>query len=84
LQKLSLNGVRVPDDIALVGFDDLDWAGAAVIPLSSVRQQRGRLGRRAVQLLMDELLNPDTHVHMHEELEPKLIIRNSSSSVIQS
>ncbi len=83
LQKLSLNGVRVPEDIALVGFDDLDWAGVAVIPLSSVRQQRGRLGQRAVQLLMDELLNPDTHVHTHEELEPKLIIRDSSSPLVQ-
>lgn len=79
LQRLSLGGVRVPDDIAIVGFDDLEWAGAAVIPLSSVRQQRERLGRRAVQLLMDELLNPETHVHMHEELEPKLIVRNSSA-----
>jgi LacI family transcriptional regulator len=80
MQKLSLHGVRVPEDIALVGFDDLEWAGAAVIPLSSVRQQREQLGRRAVQLLMDELLNPETHVHEHEELEPTLIVRNSSAA----
>lgn len=79
LQKLSLNGVRVPEDIALVGFDDLSWAGAAVIPLSSVRQQREQLGRRAVQLLMDEVLNPDTHIHVHEELEPSIIVRESSA-----
>jgi LacI family transcriptional regulator len=79
MQSLSLSGVRVPEDIALVGFDDLEWAGAAVIPMSSVRQQREQLGRRAVQLLMDEVLNPETHVHVHEELEPTLIVRNSSS-----
>jgi LacI family transcriptional regulator len=79
MQSLSLNGVRIPEDIALVGFDDLEWAGAAVIPMSSVRQQREQLGRRAVQLLMDEVLNPETHVHVHEELEPTLIVRNSSS-----
>ncbi|MGV8894878.1 MAG: LacI family DNA-binding transcriptional regulator [Rhodoglobus sp.] len=79
MQKLVLGGVRVPDDIALVGFDDLGWAGAAVIPLSSVRQQREQLGRRAVQLLMDEVLNSETHVHEQEELEPELVIRNSSS-----
>jgi LacI family transcriptional regulator len=78
LQRLTLGGVRVPDDIALVGFDDLEWAGAAVIPLSSVRQQREKLGRRAVQLLMDELLSAD-HVHVHEELEPELVIRESSA-----
>ncbi len=78
MQRLALRGVRVPEDIALVGYDDLVWAGAAVIPLSSVGQQREHLGRRAVQLLMDELLSPETHVHVHEELQPKLVIRNSS------
>lgn len=79
MQKLALHGVRIPEDIALVGFDDLEWAAAAVIPLSSVRQQREQLGRRAVQLLMDELLSSETHVHVHEELTPKLIVRNSSA-----
>jgi LacI family transcriptional regulator len=79
MQQLALHGVRIPEDIALVGFDDLEWAGVAVIPLSSVRQRREQLGRRAVQLLMDELLNPETHVHAHEELEPELVVRNSSS-----
>ena len=79
MQKLTLSGVRIPDDIALVGFDDLEWAGAAVIPLSSVRQQRELLGRRAVQLLMEELLSSDVHVHTHEELEPTLVVRNSSA-----
>jgi LacI family transcriptional regulator len=83
MQKLALHGVRVPEDVALVGFDDLEWAGAAVIPLSSVRQQREELGRRAVQLLMDELLSPGTHVHVHEELAPKLVVRNSSSPRLQ-
>ena len=82
MQRLTLHGVRIPEDIALVGFDDLEWAGAAVIPLSSVRQQRDQLGRRAVQLLMDELLSPETHVHSHEELEPKLMIRSSSSLLL--
>ena len=79
MQRLALNGIRVPDDIALVGFDDLAWAGAAVIPLSSVRQQREELGRRAVQLVMDEVLNAETHVHVHEEFQPELVVRNSSS-----
>lgn len=83
MQRLALHGVRVPEDIALVGFDDLEWAGAAVIPLSSVRQQREKLGRRAVQLLMDELLSTDRHVHVHEELEPTLVIRNSSAPARQ-
>ena len=80
MQKLALAGVRVPEDIAIVGFDDLGWASASVIPLSSVRQERAQLGRRAVQLLMDEVLNPETHVHVHEELVPTLVVRNSSST----
>jgi LacI family transcriptional regulator len=71
------HGVRVPDDLAIVGFDDIDFAAAAAVPLSSVRKPPFALGRRSAQLLLDEARNPD---HRHEQtlFEPPLVVRESS------
>ncbi|GAA1859341.1 LacI family DNA-binding transcriptional regulator [Microbacterium koreense] len=78
LQELALHGVRVPDDIALVGFDDLDWASRSTVPLSSVRQPRELLGRTAVRMILDEIEQGADHVHEHVNFAPELIIRESS------
>ncbi len=79
LQELVLHGVRVPDDIAIVGFDDLEWASAATVPLSSVRQPRDELGRTAVRMILDEIEQGAAHVHEHVSFAPELIVRESSS-----
>ncbi|WP_350348085.1 LacI family DNA-binding transcriptional regulator [Agromyces sp. G08B096] len=55
LQALVMLGtVRVPDDIALIGYDDIDFAAAAVVPLSSIRQPAALIGYTAVDLLLKE------------------------------
>lgn len=79
LQELSLHGIRVPEDVAIVGFDDLEWAGAATVPLSSVRQPRDLLGRTAVRMVLDEIEQGSSHVHEHVLFRPELVIRESSS-----
>ena len=45
LQQCVTLGLRVPDDLAIVGYDDIDFAAAAAVPLTSVRQPRVQLGR---------------------------------------
>jgi LacI family transcriptional regulator len=77
LQEMVRHGVRVPDDFAIVGYDDIDFAAAAAVPLSSVRKPRQELGRRAAELVLDEARNPG---HRHEQLlfEPQLVVRQSS------
>jgi LacI family transcriptional regulator len=77
LQEMVRHGVRVPDDMAIVGYDDIDFAAAAAVPLTSVRKPRYELGRRAAEMLLDEARNPD---HRHEQLvfEPQLVVRESS------
>lgn len=79
LQELSLHGVRVPEDVAIVGFDDLEWASAATVPLSSVRQPRALLGTTAVRMILDEIEQGSAHVHEHVIFPPELVIRESSS-----
>ena len=54
LQGLTTGGVRVPHDIALIGYDDIDFAATAAVPLTSVHQPREQLGRTAAQLLLEE------------------------------
>ncbi|WP_423494630.1 LacI family DNA-binding transcriptional regulator [Microbacterium esteraromaticum] len=83
LQALSFGSqVRVPDDIALVGYDDIDFAAAAVVPLSSVRQPARLIGWTAVDLLLKELEAPDSAGSVR--FRPELIARSSSAAVLDS
>ncbi len=68
-------GVRVPDDVAVFGFDDLDAARVAEPPLSSVTQHPEELGREAVRIALRLLEHPDGAVH--EVLPVPLAIRRS-------
>jgi LacI family transcriptional regulator len=77
LQEMVRHGVRVPDEFAIVGYDDIDFAAAAAVPLSSVRKPRQDLGRRAAELLIDEARGAD-HVHQQLVFEPVLVVRESS------
>jgi LacI family transcriptional regulator len=83
LQALLMNGspalaVRVPADIALMGYDDIDFASAAVVPLSSISQPSAHMGQTAVELLLDEAANPETD-RRHVVFAPKLVIRASTA-----
>ncbi|MEN3611681.1 LacI family DNA-binding transcriptional regulator [Plantactinospora sp. ZYX-F-223] len=78
LQELTRQQVRVPEDIALVGYDDIDFAAAAAVPLSSVRQPRQRLGQTAAQLMLDEANDPENHQHKQVIFDPELVVRESS------
>lgn len=79
LQTLDHSGIRVPEDIALVGYDDLEWAGIAMIPLTTVRQPRRLLGRTAVEMIMELLDDPNQRIKPHHVvLQPELVIRETT------
>ena len=77
LQQVVSTGQRVPEDLAIVGYDDIAFAASAAVPLSSVRQPRQSLGRTAAELLIDEVNNPE-HEHRQVEFTPELIARTST------
>lgn len=79
LQETIRQGLRIPEDLAIVGYDDIEFAGAAAIPLSSVRQPREQLGRTAAELLFEEINDGDRHRHRHVVFEPELVTRQSSA-----
>lgn len=71
-------GVKVPQDVALVGYDDIDLAASAHIPLTSVRQPRQKLGSAAMSLLLDQVKGGSTYEHQHIKFEPAMAVRASS------
>ncbi len=73
-------GLRVPEDLAIVGYDDIDFAAAAAIPLTSVRQPRLELGRTAARLVIEEATSP-RHQHQQLVFEPDLVARASTLAV---
>lgn len=80
LQELVHQGIRVPEQVAIVGYDDVMLASTAAVPLSSVRQPREELGRAAAALLFEEIEDEDEHRHRSRVFEPELIVRTSSAS----
>ncbi len=70
-------GIRVPDDLAIVGYDDIIFAAAAAVPLTSVRQPRHDIGRVAAELLVAESTDP-RHEHQQVVFQPELVARTST------
>jgi LacI family transcriptional regulator len=78
---MTRNRIRVPEDISIVGYDDIDFAAAAAVPLTSVRQPRQQLGRTAARMLLDEAAADDAHQHHQVIFEPELVVRQSTQAV---
>jgi LacI family transcriptional regulator len=76
LQGLQRHRLRVPDDVSVVGYDDLPFAAWLSPPLTTVRQPTYRLGRTAAELLLDEARAD--HQHREVRFAPELIVRGST------
>lgn len=77
LQSLIAGGVSVPLDIALVGYDDNEFADASLIPLTSVRARHEGFGAAAVDLLF-EAIEHGAVTDPQRVYEPELVVRESS------
>lgn len=69
-------GLRIPDDVAVVSFDDAPWAKLLDPPLTTVRQPSYEIGRRSVELLFDRIASPNRPPAL-VVLQPELIVRRS-------
>jgi LacI family transcriptional regulator len=68
----------VPQDLAIVGYDDIEYAAAAAVPLTSVAQPRQLLGRTAAGMLLEEAREPGMHEHRQVVFSPELVVRAST------
>lgn len=76
LRALHEAGIRIPHEVALVGFDDMPWATSLNPPLTAVSQPSQEIGSSAADLLLDRIAQPDRAVR-HLILATKLVVRAS-------
>lgn len=77
LKAIRQAGLRVPDDLALVGFDDLPLAEHVDPPLTTVRQPIPLLGHMAVEVLLSQIAHPQRKVRRQVVLPTDLVVRES-------
>ncbi len=70
-------GLRVPDDVGIIGYDDIEVASSLSIPLTTIASSHQALGHTAAQMLFDVLASPGTDRTEHRILEPRLVVRAS-------
>jgi alanine racemase len=73
-------GLRIPDDLSVVGFDDIDLAALVDPPLTTVHQPIRQKGADAVRLLLAEVEQREANRPEHLRLETRLIVRGSTGS----
>ncbi len=78
LSRLADRGIGVPDDISVVGFDNIPMAGMATPHLTTVALPLEQSGRVAIELLLDQLAQPESGTH-EQGLAAQLIVRASTA-----
>ena len=78
IQAATDLGIRVPDDLIVVGYDDNHFASESSIPVSTVSLPGYRMGELAIELLLEEIHQGSGHVHRTVMLDPHLIPRRST------
>jgi len=78
LQAIKEKGLRVPEDVSIVGFCDVKAASIATVSLTTVRQPTREIGKQAVQILLEEIENGTGDIRVKKViLKPELVIRKS-------
>jgi LacI family transcriptional regulator len=79
LTRLAARGARVPDDISLIGFDDLIFASISAPPLTTVAMPTEAAGRAAVNLLLARLRDDGRQHDVARALDTYLIVRATTA-----
>ena len=78
ISELHRHGVRVPDDVSVMGFDDIDIAAHFVPSLSTVRQPRGEIGADAARMMLS-LITGEPEETAPRRLPVELVRRESTA-----
>ena len=79
ISAITEKGLRVPDDISIIGYDNIHSSRFYAPPLTTIHQSKSRLGAQAVNLLFERIANKDNDNHEKHRiaLHPELVIRKS-------
>lgn len=79
MRSIHLHGLRVPEDISVVGFDDLFFASYTQPPLTTVHQPTHRMGKLAMESLFKLMSGDESEIRI--KVEAELIVRESTARV---
>jgi LacI family transcriptional regulator len=72
-------GKKIPEDVSLLGYDDIAFGNSAAVPLSSISQPAYQLGVTAAELLISECEESEDHAHQQIKFQPQLVVRASTT-----
>ena len=78
MRVLQENKVRIPDQVSVLGYDNIEFAPSAAVPLSSIAQPSYQMGVTAADLLLNECEEGDSHQHQQIRFQPQLVERAST------
>jgi LacI family transcriptional regulator len=78
MRGLLQRGISIPQQMALIGYDDVEFAQSLSPALTSIRQPKYLLGYTATELLLNEVNESTQHQHKQIIYSPELIIRAST------
>lgn len=78
LKALKEANLKVPKDIALVGYDDIEFSSLLQVPLTTVHQPRYRIGEEGARILINRIEGKDSEGLYQIVLKPELVIRESA------
>ena len=73
-------GIKIPEQVSLLGYDDISFGNSAAVPLSSISQPAYQLGVTAAELLISECEDSEEHAHQQVKFQPQLVMRASTAS----
>jgi LacI family transcriptional regulator len=76
MSAIQEKGYRIPEDIAVIGYDDIEYAKYTTPPLTTIRQDADRIGRLAMDVLINKINNPEAP-QQQIYLPPQFIQRSS-------
>ena len=82
IQVAERQGIRVPDDLSVVGFDNSDIAQLEKISLTSVDHPSFQIGEKAADILLDKIFHPEMRFVTHTIITPSLVERSSVRSLV--
>lgn len=80
LEAIHAQGIRIPEEISIIGFDDMPWSISLNPPLTAVRQPGFDMGRKAAEMLYERILNPNSKKEK-VVLKTELMLRKSTTRI---
>lgn len=77
IEAILEKGIKIPEEIRVASYDDIEYAAYFRVPLTTVRQPKYRIGQKGAEILLNKITNLDTSIE-RIVLKPDIIIRKST------